>query len=96
VYIASAQKNLSDERMKLSRELWDARLKVEMPYKMNPKLLAQLQYCEENGIPLAIILGESEIQQGVVTLREVSSREQMQVPREKLVEEIQRRLGSTS
>ncbi|KAG8228998.1 hypothetical protein J437_LFUL009161 [Ladona fulva] len=93
-YVASAQKNLLPERMKLCRELWDAGVKVETSYKQNPKLLAQLQYCEERGIPFALVLGEAEIAQGVVKLREVSSRKEEDIPRANLAEEIRKRLQS--
>lgn len=94
VYIASAQKNLLEHRMELCRELWDAGFKVEQSYKKNPKLLAQLQHCEENGIPLAVILGESEIQKGVVKLRDVTSRAEVEVPKAELASEIKRRLST--
>ncbi|KAL1432766.1 hypothetical protein MTO96_012971 [Rhipicephalus appendiculatus] len=70
--------------MKICSELWDHGLKVEHSYKQNPKLLAQLQYCEERSIPLAIIIGESELQKGVVKLRKVATREEFEVPRDKL------------
>ncbi|XP_068085982.1 histidine--tRNA ligase, cytoplasmic isoform X1 [Anabrus simplex] len=96
LYVASAQKNLLEERMKLCKELWDANIKVEHSYKKNPKLLAQLQYCEECGIPFAVILGESEVQRGVVKLREVESRQEVEVPRVALVQEVLQRLGRTS
>ncbi|KAJ8981150.1 hypothetical protein NQ317_013815 [Molorchus minor] len=73
VFVATAQKNLLEERMKVCSELWDEGFKVEHSYKKNPKLLVQLQHCEEYGIPLAVILGESEIKNGVVKLRSCSN-----------------------
>ena len=54
VYIISAQKNLVEERMKLITELWDADIRTEQSYKKNPKMLTQLQYCEEQGKGLNI------------------------------------------
>jgi histidyl-tRNA synthetase len=36
--------------------------------------LHQLQYCEENVIPFALIIGEDEIKNGTVKLRDVVSR----------------------
>ena len=54
-------------------------------------MLNQLQYCEENGIPLAVIIGESELQKGVVKLRNIETRVETEVLREKLVEEIKSR-----
>nr|KAF6346638.1 hypothetical protein mPipKuh1_006059 [Pipistrellus kuhlii] len=91
VLVASAQKKLLEERLKLVSELWDAGIKAELLYKKNPKLLNQLQYCEEAGIPLVAIIGEQELKDGVVKLRAVASREEVDVRREDLVKEIKRR-----
>ncbi|XP_074620769.1 histidine--tRNA ligase, cytoplasmic-like isoform X1 [Acropora palmata] len=91
VLVASGQKNLLEERMKLASELWDAGLKAELLYKKNPKMLNQFQFCEENGIPFCLVIGESELQQGVVTLRDMASREEEQVKRDELCKEIKRR-----
>ncbi|XP_044772654.1 histidine--tRNA ligase, cytoplasmic isoform X8 [Neomonachus schauinslandi] len=91
VLVASAQKKLLEERLKLVSELWDAGIKAELLYRKNPKLLNQLQYCEEAGIPLVAIIGEQELKDGVIKLRSVASREEVDVRREDLVEEIKRR-----
>uniref|UniRef100_A0A8C0YPH9 histidine--tRNA ligase n=1 Tax=Cyprinus carpio carpio TaxID=630221 RepID=A0A8C0YPH9_CYPCA len=91
VLVASAQKNLLEERLKLTSELWNAGIKAEVLYKKNPKLLSQLQHCEETGIPLVAILGEQELKDGVVKLRNVASREEVDVPRADLVDEIKKR-----
>lgn len=53
---------------------------AEILYKKNPKLLNQLQYCEETGIPLVAILGEQELKDGVVKLRDVVTREEVCLP----------------
>ena len=58
---------------------------AEQSYKKNPKMLNQLQYCEDNGIPLAVIIGESELEKGVVKLREIATREETEVSRDQLV-----------
>lgn len=42
----------------------------------NPKLLDQLQYCEAHQIPLALIIGDGELEKGVVKLRVVATREE--------------------
>ncbi|XP_042910834.1 histidine--tRNA ligase, cytoplasmic isoform X1 [Parasteatoda tepidariorum] len=86
VYVATAQKKLAHHRMKLCRELWDAGIKAEQSYKLNPKLLDQLQYCEARGIPIAVILGESEIQNSVVKIRFVESREELEIADSGLVD----------
>ncbi|XP_064314859.1 histidine--tRNA ligase, cytoplasmic-like isoform X1 [Phalacrocorax carbo] len=92
VLVATPQKHLLAARLKLISELWDAGIKAEMLYKKDPKLLKQLQYCEDTGIPLAAIVGEQELTDGVVKLRDVARREEVDIPREKLVDEIRRRL----
>ncbi|XP_065265967.1 histidine--tRNA ligase, cytoplasmic isoform X3 [Emys orbicularis] len=91
VLVAAAQKKLLEERLKLISELWDSGIKAEMLYKKNPKLLNQLQYCEDTGIPLVAIVGEQELKDGVVKLRVVATREEVDVRRENLIEEIKRR-----
>ncbi|KAL6118059.1 hars1 [Pungitius sinensis] len=91
VMVASAQKNLLEDRLRLLTELWNAGIKAEVMYKKNPKLLSQLQHCEESGIPLVAILGEQELKDGVVKLRVVASREEVDVSRAALIDEIRRR-----
>lgn len=92
VFVAAAQKDLVEHRMSVCKDLWNAGVKAEHSYKKNPKLLAQLQHCEENEIPWAVIIGEQEIAKGVVKLRDVATRQEEEVKREHLVEEIFNRL----
>jgi len=92
VYVISAQKNLLEERMRVVGELWSADIKTEHSYKKNPKMLNQLQYCEENLIPLAVVLGSSEIEAGVVKLRDIQTRAEVEVKRADMVEAIRSRL----
>jgi len=93
VYVTTAQKNLQEERMKICRELWDADIKTEQSYKKNPKMLSQLQYCEENGIPLAVVIGESELLAGCVKIRNVLTREETEVPRCELAAQVRRKIA---
>ncbi|XP_021562949.1 probable histidine--tRNA ligase, mitochondrial isoform X4 [Carlito syrichta] len=95
VFVATPQKNFLLERMKLITELWDAGIKAEMLCKNNPKLLTQLHYCENMGIPLVVIIGEQELKEGIIKLRSVASREEVAIKRENLVVEIQKRLSES-
>lgn len=52
-------------------------MQAELLYKKNPKMLTQFQFCEENGIPFCAVLGESELKEGVVTLRDMCSRQEV-------------------
>uniref|UniRef100_A0A0R3RRP5 histidine--tRNA ligase n=1 Tax=Elaeophora elaphi TaxID=1147741 RepID=A0A0R3RRP5_9BILA len=92
VLVVSAQKKLVKERMKICRFLWDNDIKAEMALKANPKMLDQMQYCEEHKIPLAIIVGERELEEGILKLRDVPSRTEQDIPRDNLIEELNRRL----
>ncbi|KAH7730946.1 HRS-1 protein [Aphelenchoides avenae] len=97
VYVASAQKGLMKERMKLCRTLWDAGIKTEMSYKANPKMLNQLQYCEEHFIPWVVVIGERELQEGCVKLREVATRTESDlIPLDNLLAELRTRLNGAS
>jgi len=89
VYVATAQKNLIEDRLKVCRQLWDADIRTEHSYKTNPKLLTQLQYCEETGIPLAVVIGEDEIKRNVVKIRKISTRAEREVSRDSMIRELQ-------
>jgi len=93
VYVVSAQKNLVEHRMRLCQELWSADIKTEQSYKKNPKSLDQFQYCESNGIPFAVILGQSEIAENCVTFRSIATREERKIPRDELIAEIRKELA---
>ncbi|CAF3340770.1 unnamed protein product [Rotaria sp. Silwood1] len=88
VYVASAQKNLIEERMKLCSYLWANGFKAEMALKRNPKMLDQLQYCEKNQIELCVIIGSSELEAGIVKIRDVETREEFEIPRAQLAEQL--------
>ncbi|KAG8439066.1 hypothetical protein GDO86_005319 [Hymenochirus boettgeri] len=91
VLVASAQKTFLEEKMKLVSTLWNSGIKAEIFYKENPKFLSQLHYCEEQGIPLVAIVGEQELKSGVVKLRVIATREEVEIAREDIIEEIRRR-----
>jgi len=93
VYVASAQKKLVEDRLRVCCELWEADIKTEQSYKNNPKLLQQLQYCEENLIPLVIVLGEYELQNNVVKIRNVATREEREISRDQMVAELKKELA---
>jgi histidyl-tRNA synthetase len=59
-------------------------------------MLSQLQYCEEQSVPYALVIGESELEQGIVKLRTIATREEVDIPRDQLISEIKTRLQSTT
>jgi histidyl-tRNA synthetase len=66
---------------------------TECSYKANPKALDQFQYCEEQSIPFCVIVGDDEIKNNIVTLKNVVTRDQEKLSRETLVEELSKRLA---
>ena len=90
--VCSAQKGLTNDRLRLLSELWAANVNAEHSFKRSPKMLDQIQYCEEKGIPIALILGQDELEKNVVTLRIVATREQIQVPRDQLLKKLRLQL----
>eukprot|EP00057_Strongylocentrotus_purpuratus_P021777 XP_011676251.1 PREDICTED: histidine--tRNA ligase, cytoplasmic [Strongylocentrotus purpuratus] len=88
VLVASAQPNMLEERMKLCNQLWSAGIKAEMSYKKNPKMLDQYQQAEKYSIPLLAVIGEQELKDGVITLRNSATREENQIQRSDLIQVI--------
>lgn len=82
------------ERLKVVSELWAAGISAEFSYKKNPKLLDQFAWCENNSIPTLVILGESEMERGVVRVKQMANREDkgVEVERAALVEYLSERL----
>jgi len=94
VLVASGQKNMLENRLQILNELWNEGVAAEVVQKKNPKLLNQFQYCEENGIPFCAVFGDDEIAKGVVKLRNMTTREEVEVKREELANEVKKLCGS--
>lgn len=95
VFVASATKNLVEERLRVLSILWGAGIKAEHSYKSNPKLLQQLQYCEDMQVPLVVVLGEDEIKSGIVKLRNTKSRAEVTVKRDEIVEKLKEAIADS-
>ncbi|KAJ5744443.1 Histidine--tRNA ligase [Penicillium manginii] len=59
------------ERMEMCQKLWSADIKAEFNYKQKPKLQQQFKAAEDGGIPFGLILGESELAEGKVRIKEL-------------------------
>ncbi|KAK4173583.1 putative mitochondrial histidyl-tRNA synthetase precursor [Triangularia setosa] len=62
---------LLKERSEIAARLWDANIKAEFLYKVKPKLQNQFKAAEANGVPFALILGEDELAQGKIKIKEM-------------------------
>ena len=79
---------LVQESLKLATLLRQDGIRTEV-YCRSTRLSTQIKYADTKGIPYAVILGSDEVEAGTVAIRDLASREQQVVPREKLVECIQ-------
>ncbi len=87
-FIASIGGNTLAHRMKIARELWAIDVPAEYSPKENPKLKPQMDECLERGIPYMIVFGEDEIAKGVVNLKNMESRTEVEVKLEDLAERL--------
>ncbi|KAN0122174.1 histidyl-tRNA synthetase-like protein [Hyaloscypha variabilis] len=66
---------LVKERIAICAKLWEAGIKAEFSYKVKPKLQNQFKAAEVNGVPMAVVIGEDEVAQGKVNIKEMGLRE---------------------
>ncbi len=67
-------------------------------YKAKPKLQVQFDTCDDERIPLSVIVGKSEIEAGEVKIKDMTSKDKaggggIAIPRAKMIEEIRSRLA---
>jgi histidyl-tRNA synthetase len=55
--------------------LTNLKLQAEFLYKVKPKLPNQFKAAEVNGVPMAVVIGEDEVAQGKVKIKEMGLRE---------------------
>ncbi|EDQ89263.1 uncharacterized protein MONBRDRAFT_37112 [Monosiga brevicollis MX1] len=79
VLVASGQ-GMDKERLRYCTRLWEAQIGAVTSFKLKPRLLDQFQQCETEQIPLCLVLGPDELERGVVKLRVMSTREEIEVP----------------
>lgn len=61
------------ERMAVTKDLWAAGIKAEFSAKVKPRLPQQFKAAETEGVPLAVILGQDELNAGQVRLKRLGS-----------------------
>ncbi|KAI7832901.1 histidyl-tRNA synthetase [Kickxella alabastrina] len=99
VYVISLRDGLLEERLRIATELWDCGIATEFAYKVKPRFQNQLNTCDSEVIPWAVLIGSEEVEQGLVKLKsmakDVSAEEKsgVAVKREDMVAELKKRLG---
>ena len=85
VLVSSVGKNMVAHRLELCKILWNAGIAAETLYVDSPKPQKQLSYALDNQIPIIIWIGEDEIKEGVVTIKELSSKSESKVLRAEMI-----------
>ena len=96
VFVAAAGGDLLEERMSVLQELWAANLPAEMSMKRKVKPLDQFNYCEKNAIPVAVVLGPGELEKGILKVRRISDRYEIEVPRANFIPAVRQLLDGVS
>ncbi len=81
--ILNQNESLQSEYIKLASDLRAQGINVELYYTA-AKLDKQFKYAESKGIPYAIIVGETEVKDGTVQLKDLANREQQTLAVEEL------------
>jgi len=84
VFVASFDKEMIKERMKICKELWNAGIKAELLPRASPKIQAQLKYAGDNNIPFAVVFGDKELQSNTLLLKDLNTAVQEVVARQDL------------
>lgn len=72
-------------------ELWNAKVKAE--FMIHKKVMKHIDRARDSRIPWMVLVGERELSEGVVKLKDVVAAIDYEVPRGNLVNDLCRRLG---
>lgn len=75
--IEKKDENLLQDRMKIVSTLWKHNIAAEIILKDKPNIKSQLRYAESNNIPYAIIIGKSEIDNNIVKIKDLATRQEI-------------------
>jgi histidyl-tRNA synthetase len=92
VFIVAAQPSVRAEAALLGRELRDAGLRVESDLR-GGSLKSQLRRADKMSARIAMILGESEVENGVVQLKDLEQKTQDEVARAEVAKRVKAILG---
>lgn len=82
--------------IELVSKLWAAKLKAEFVLTNSRKIVKCIADASKAGIPWMLIVGENELQKGLITLRDIQAKRQEEVPRDEIIAELKMRLNSSS
>jgi histidyl-tRNA synthetase len=92
VMVACLADGLRPDAMRLASELRAEKLRVDIYPDAGRKLEKPLKYAAARNVPVLAILGEDEQTQGIVTVRDLDTRQQSSLKRETAAQDIARRV----
>jgi histidyl-tRNA synthetase len=73
VLIASAGGAMMKEKMNIARILWDASISAEFSHQENAKLKKEVVHALDRGIPYMVVIGESELAENKVQVKDIKA-----------------------
>lgn len=86
VLVATLGKDLLHHKLKLVNSLWSKGIKTEYLYEGAPRADKQMTYALENQVPFMVLIGETEVAEGVATVKCMYKKEEVKVGMGELVE----------
>ena len=84
VFVANPSEDVKDDVLKIVQELRKNTIPADFDIK-NRKLTKQLEYADTVGIPFTIIVGKKELDSGIVKVRDMKARKEVEVKIDDLV-----------
>eukprot|EP00560_Eucampia_antarctica_P007881 CAMPEP_0197824938 /NCGR_PEP_ID=MMETSP1437-20131217/2120_1 /TAXON_ID=49252 ORGANISM="Eucampia antarctica, Strain CCMP1452" /NCGR_SAMPLE_ID=MMETSP1437 /ASSEMBLY_ACC=CAM_ASM_001096 /LENGTH=885 /DNA_ID=CAMNT_0043424759 /DNA_START=51 /DNA_END=2708 /DNA_ORIENTATION=- len=85
VLVATVGNDMMQERMKISKLLWDANISAEFSQQENPKLKYEITNALDRSIPLMVIIGDEEAAQNKCKVKDLVARTEETVDQSALV-----------
>ena len=82
--VAQAGDNLMLERMRVTKQLWDANISAEFSQRENPKLTDEIKRCLEDNIPFMVVIGEEEAKENKCKVKDLKARTEETVDQSQL------------
>lgn len=90
--IPSQEIDMNEHRFKVLDLLWSNGIKCDLIGKLNWNLGKQLKYANDNRIPYAVVIGQEEVNAGVVKLKDLNGKKEDTMKLEDLVKSLQEKL----
>ena len=76
----------------LVNELWSVGIKAE--FKLTTRVLNHIKYATQSSIPWMVLVGESEIKEGKVKLKDIRANQEEEVLRKDFVQVLKQKLSN--